>query len=98
MNITLTQKDSDYIANIIRYDMESLTTSYNKALKEGNERAELCNKLATILNIDSETEVRKSLAELERTKNDCINNLERDYKELMGKYEKCLELLMIGSQ
>ena len=95
-NIILTIKDADWIANIIRHQIEDLESAYKDALEEGNSRAETAIKLARTLFPDNK-ELKEQISELDNTRNNAIKKLNETYQTKLENYEHIIELLMTGS-
>lgn len=100
MNIVLTQKDADFIANAIRSQIKDLQEAYEEALREGNKRSEFCMNLVN--SIENEIGVSedslKAKSELEQIKNNAVKGLVDKYEKKLSTYYKILQLVMCGSE
>lgn len=96
-NIILTQKDADWVASIIRSQLQDLEEAYVDALKEGNKRSSIALQMAHELFADDE-EVQKSARELEETKAKAMQALNNTYNRKKTAYTKIVELMLCGSE
>ena len=95
-NITITQQDADFIANIMRKKLEDLDVAYKEAFEEGNRRANIANDLAAVLFSDDK-DIQKKLADLNYTKEQSIKRMTDVYNKKKEQYLKIIELMMCGS-
>lgn len=100
MNIVLTQKDADWVANVLREQIKDLQEAYDEAMAEGNKRSELCSSLIkTISDVTGESEECESaMKELSQVGDSARKKLSDRYNKKMTTYCKILELMMCGSE
>ena len=94
--VKLSFEDSDFIAKVIREDLESLNENYANALKKGNEKTESVFTFLDTIGI-KEPEIEQKKEELKEVRDKCVSDLNAKYSELVNKYSRCIELLLCGS-
>lgn len=100
LDIVLTQKDADFIANAIRSQIKDLQEAYEEALREGNKRSEFCMNLVNSIEneIGISEDSLKAKSELEQIKNNAVKGLVEKYETKLTTYYKVLQLVMCGSE
>ena len=95
MDVVLSQKDADWIANIIRRKMTELEEALKDGLKDGNDRYEACKKIADMIGIDPDSD--RDGEPLSAVRDRAENNMRQEYMQHREEYERILYLLMAGS-
>lgn len=95
-NITLSLKDADFIANVIREQIKNLNDAYEEAMDYGNKTADKVIDVARKIGA-GDPEIEAKIKELEDTRRASALNIENMYQDKIQIYEKVLMLVMAGS-
>ena len=94
--ITLTEKDADWIANIIRNRITDMTKNYEETItsipKNNKPLIDLCETMYA-----DDEDIMSRIKELENRQEHCIQVVKEDYSKRMEEYNRILELVMCGS-
>lgn len=98
MNITLNQKDADYIANYCRNKMKTLDKNVSEAIEDIKKKTAKVEAFSVIIDANEDAEVKTKLAELKKASEESIKSIQADYTEEYSQLEKILTLVMTGSE
>ena len=98
--VVLNDKDADFIAKVIRNELEHINKTYEETLSSGKARVNnVLNELETIESEDifgiSKSELKNDILRIQK---ESIEELNAKVNEFKSNYETCLELLMCGSK
>lgn len=97
MNIVLTQKDADWVANVIRDRIKDLEETKDEFIQSNSNHMETLEKIADILGISDEQEVKEGLDEAQKDLVSAQEEIQKKYTDKLNEYQKIIELMMIGS-
>lgn len=98
MDITLNQKDADYIANYCRTKMQTLDKNLTEAVEDIKKRTAKAEALAVLIDATSDEQVQEAIKKVKGSAEETIKSLQEDYKEEYEQLEKVLTIVMVGSE
>lgn len=93
----LTQKDADWIANVIRDKMKELTEMKEDFYEASDEKQGYLQSLVKLLKLEDDKDIQQDMDHLNKTCQSAKENIEEECKEKLREYERILELLTVGS-
>ena len=98
MQVVLTQKDADWVANYIRNKMKDLEENYTDLQKDSFDSIEKAQALTKAFQLENDKDIAEKLQALKDSNSKTLEEAEKTYIEEKRNLEKIIELMMIGSQ